>query len=195
MKSIIIFILLSLFLASCSQSRYGHVPKVKRGETKQVYKAGTKRKIQSTEIAIKNSKSVVFVDSVKPETITVVKNETAPMAITQSKSEHKKISKTIQAANTEKNVSKNKVNTTKQTITANNTGGIFEDFWYSDLGDFIIQLGFIIVGVLFIAFLGWLVSIGWGWLVIIIVLALLIWLLIEISQLFDGVFDVIFRRK
>lgn len=71
MKNILLYILLLLFLASCSQGRYGHVPKVKRGETKQVYKPVTKKKTQPTEIANNELESNITFDSLGLETAVI----------------------------------------------------------------------------------------------------------------------------
>ncbi len=188
MKINLVFALILFLLAtsSCSSKRFGNIPKVK-AQPKKEQAAKLKSVKKQISLSAKPIIPVVTaeqtIDSpniIKPKSIIIKEQKknptTAIKAVVSAPKNRVKI-----------------INNTKENR-AQNSSSLFEDFWYSGLGEFILYIGFFIVLGLIYLFVEWLISIGLAWVVAILALALIIYLLYLIGEFIDGVLDFFFRR-
>lgn len=188
MKINLVFVLILFLLAtsSCSSKRFGNIPKVKAQPKKE---QTAKRKSAKKQISL-SAKPIIpvvtaeqTIDSpniIKPKSIIIKRQKknpaTAIKAVVSAPKDRVKI-----------------INNTKENR-VQNSSSLFENFWYSGLGEFILYIGFFIVLGLIYLFVEWLISIGLVWLVFLLALALIIYLLYLVGEFIDGVLDFFFRR-
>lgn len=188
MKTNLVFALILFLLAtsSCSSKRFGNIPKVKaQSKKEQTAKRKTVKKqiILAVKPFIPAVKSAQLIDSfrVKPIRKTFVKKQLKRFTTS---------AKTIVHA---PKITTTTINHTKEKHTKKNSN-LWEDFWYSDFGELLICIATLVIIILIYLLVEWLFSIGLGWVVLILGLALLIYILYLLNELLNDVLDFFFRR-
>jgi hypothetical protein len=183
---LLISIFILLLLSSCSSKRFGNIPKVK-AQSKKEQTAKRKTVKKQITLAVKPFipavKSAQLIDSplVKLPRNTFVKSHIKRFTT---------LAKTIVHAPKIKTTT---INNTKEKH-IQESSDVWEDFWYSDFGELLIYIASLVIIVLIYLFVEWLISMGLGWLVFILGLALLIYILYLLNELLNDVLDFFFRR-
>jgi len=184
MKYIILpiyFILFIALLSSCS--RYSHIPKVRaKAKTTTAEKVKAKKQQSQQTLTIK----IADVAPIVSEEVKSTHIQTTSFCMAEKETT---VPKEIQISPTHKNKKKTyHKHTRKQASKAQNKQAK-KDFWDTFLGETLEELLMGLV-LLFILILGlWLIEIGLGWLVTLILIALAIWLIIEIVSAAGDVLD------
>lgn len=188
MKYIILPLYLLLFiviLSSCS-SRYSRVPKV-RAKTKAKTTLTQKVKIKKTQ-SIPQVLSAKKANSTNLETIDLKQKSIsiAPLQITAKATLAQKETPqtTIHKSNKKTQYKHNRQQAGKAQKRQAET-----DFWDTFFGEFLMELLFLLVLCLIMFFLHWLVEIGLGWIVAILLIAIAIWIIIELVNAASDVLD------
>lgn len=185
------FIVLIIF-SSCSSSRYGYIPKGVKQRTpikKHVSKYAKKRNIIAP----------ITVDNKQPQLPTVetngIKKPIEPVLVLSLTVSKKRSNKKAKSINTKKSQPNEviKVNETLKKQSVNQQQATqSSDFW-EDLGEgFLFDLLGAIVLLALVAFFAWLESIGLGWIVVLIGVAVLVLIIIWLIEVIEDIFDMIF---
>ncbi|MGV3598614.1 MAG: hypothetical protein ACO1PI_12165 [Bacteroidota bacterium] len=183
---LLISVFVLILLSSCSSKRFGNIPKVKAQSKKEQTakrKSAKKQIILAVKPFVPAVKSVQLIDSfrVKPIRKTFVKKQLKRFTTS---------AKTIVHA---PKITTTTINHTKEKHTKKNSN-LWEDFWYSDFGELLIYIATVVIIILIYLLVEWLFSIGLGWVVLILGLALLIYILYLLNELLNDVLDFFFRR-
>lgn len=176
-----------ILLSSCSNKRFGRIPKVK-AQPKKEQTAKRKTAKKQITLSVKTALPIIL-----PKQIINAPTVALPQIPAIKKQADQPVSS---AKKTTTQNSKNKatsINNTKENRTQNSSS-FFEDFWDTGLGEFVLYIVVFIVIILIYIFVEWLISIGLAWLVFILGLALLIYILYLLNELLNDVLDFLFRR-
>lgn len=182
MKNILLLVyslLLIAVLSSCS--RYSHIPKVRaKAKTVITQKVKTKKQLSQQTLTTK-------IADVAP----VVGGEIKPLQkvpLPETKKEIVAPKEILKSPANKKAKKANHKYTRKQAVKAQKRQTEV-DFWNTDFAEFLIELAFILMLCLLVFFLHWLVEIGLGWLVAVLLIAGAIFVIVAIVDFFDGFFD------
>ena len=166
-------------LSSCS--RYSHIPKVRAtAKTTVVHDVKIKKSLQQHTLDIK----IVDVAPVVSEEIKSLQKVSLP----ETKKEIVAPKEILKSPANKKAKKANHKYTRKQAIKAQKRQAK-TDFWETFFGEFLMELLFLLVFCLIVFFLHWLVEIGLGWIVAVLLIAIAIFVIMTIVDFFDGFFD------
>ncbi len=176
-----------VLLASCS-SRYSRVPKV-RAKTKA--KTTLTQKVKTNTQRIQSIPQVLAVKktSITSQVTIDLKQKSIPIAPLQIAVETTFAKKETDQTTTYKSDKKEHYKHTRQVAAKAQKKQAETDFWDTDLGELLEELliGLILLLILIVGL--WLIKIGLGWLVAIILIAIAIFVIVALVDFFDGFFE------